>query len=159
MRKDRNGGKRGDWDFGRFEEWMNRSFSFLKENADFTQLASLPVGKVVQEALEKAFGSAFAGVAGGAVSGRKPAWKGATRLELFETHRSLIVRLQLPAGIREDLVRTLVGSHRLRVEWPPDGRREVPLSRPVDPRKSRAAIQNGILEVRMPKIEERFYEL
>lgn len=154
MRKERHeGAKRDEWDFSRFEEWMNRSFSFLKEDLAAAPFAAFPfpVGKVVQDALDRAFRGAFVL--------RKPVRSNVSRSEVFETHRSLIVRVFLPAGVRQDRVRTLVGTHRLRIEWPPDGRCEVPLSRPVNPRKSRAAIKNGVLEVRMPKAEERFYEL
>jgi HSP20 family molecular chaperone IbpA len=142
-----------EWDWARFEEWMTRAFPFLKDDLRLGNMMHVPfpVGKMVQDALDRAFVSVAAA--------RKPAVPGMSRIELFETHRHLIARILLPGGVKSSQVRTRIGSHRLRVEWPPDVRREVPLNKPVNPRRARAAVKNGILEVRMPKREETFYEL
>lgn len=144
-----------EWDWLRFEQWMSRAFPFLKEDLELERLmrSPFPVGKVVQEALDRSFGSGMLAATG------KPAWSARIRSDMFETHRSVIVRLHLPAGVRKEQVRTLVSRHKLRVEWPPDFTHDILLNHSVNPKRARAGFKDGILEVRMPKTGESFYEL
>lgn len=154
MRDDRSEpGGSAEWDWRHFHRVMSRSFPFFQEDGQAESFLQppFPVGEWVRETLDRAF-------RGAAMTG-KPRSAHLSRCELFETHRHLIARVHLPAGVHGDEVRTLVSRYRLRLLWPPDGRRDVPLQKPVSPKRSRARLKNGILEVVMPKIEESFYEL
>lgn len=143
---------REDWDWSRFESWMRQAFPFLQEDLQLERWMQEPqkIGKLVQDALDRSFNGSIGMAAG----------TSRVRHDLFETHRSLIARLRLP----EEAVgqtRTLVNRYRLRIEWPPDGNREIALPKPVDPKRSRSRLKDGVLEVQMPKVRQNttFYEL
>lgn len=143
-----------DWDWSHFDEWMRRAFPFLQEDLRLETFMQKPqaIGKLVQEALDRSFNGSF-------VTG-KAAISHHVRHDLFETHRSLIARVHLPQGAAGQ-TRTLLNRHCLRIEWPPDGKREIALHKPVNPRRSRARVKDGVLEVQMPKLRQTsdFYEL
>lgn len=142
------------WDWARFESWMKRAFPFLQDDLQFDRFFREPqaIGELVQHALDHTFnGSVVAGM---------PAGSSRFRADLFETHRSLIARVRLPDQAVGQ-TRTLVSRQRLRIEWPPDGKREIALSKPVNPKRSRARLKDGVLEVHMPKLQQsvHYYEL
>lgn len=153
MKEQRKSDGIGDWAI--FEELMTRAFPFLKDGLKLDRIMPdpAPVGKLVEEALNRSFKGAFtSGMAS------RP---GRLHYEWFETHRSLIIRVRLPEDLYPDQLRTLVSKRKLRLEWPDGKRQDINLAKPVSPGRSRARHKHGILEIIMPKIREpeRFVEL
>ncbi len=69
----------------------------------------------------------------------------------FETHRSLIVRIPVPADVTRDQIDTAVSPHQVQVQFAGDKPQVIPLTKPVEPGKASAILRDGILELRMPK--------
>lgn len=71
---------------------------------------------------------------------------------LFETHKSVIVRIQLPNSVNPDLLRVYVGASSLRVEGLP-GLLEKKVLLPCEVNRIgiRSSFKDGILETRMIK--------
>lgn len=73
--------------------------------------------------------------------------------EIFQTHKSVIVRIPVPQDIDEASIRLSINKLRLRVEGLPTAKSQHTLTLPVPVivGSSRAVIRDGVLEIRMPK--------
>jgi HSP20 family molecular chaperone IbpA len=71
----------------------------------------------------------------------------------FETHKSVIFRINVPKETNANLIRVWVSSHHLQLEGIPDTKHKhtFPLPAPVVAKASRAVFKDGVLEIRMPK--------
>ncbi|WP_127586091.1 Hsp20/alpha crystallin family protein [Paenibacillus koleovorans] len=90
----------------------------------------------------------------------KPAAK-TLETEVFETHRSVIVRIMLPSGINPRQLQLYVSSQKLRIEGPEQLVQNVKLPVPVQPHLNKAEFRDGILQVQLRKQikNERFEEI
>lgn len=79
--------------------------------------------------------------------------------DLFETHRSVIVRLRLPDDVRPRELEMSVSCHKVRIKLPSGGRQVIPLPNAVNPKRARSLFRNGILELRLPKTREPYSPL
>jgi HSP20 family molecular chaperone IbpA len=75
------------------------------------------------------------------------------KTEVIETHRSIIVRVDLLKDTDPELIRVLHSSHILRIENLGNGMDELRIKLPelVYLQRGRSRIENGILEVRLLK--------
>jgi HSP20 family molecular chaperone IbpA len=71
---------------------------------------------------------------------------------IFETHKAVIVRIQLPNSVNPELLRVYVGPTSLRVEgFPNQTEKKVRLLCEVNRVGIRSSFKDGILEIRMMK--------
>lgn len=70
--------------------------------------------------------------------------------DLFETHRSLFVRIRLSDDLSPDSVRFYANRRKLKV-IAPDHSEEIPLPCDVNAARAIARYDDGILEIRIPK--------
>ncbi|MEX2414956.1 MAG: Hsp20/alpha crystallin family protein [Paenibacillaceae bacterium] len=71
---------------------------------------------------------------------------------IFETHKSVIVRIQLPNSLNPELLRVYVRAASLRVEgFPNQTEKKVQLPCEVNTVGIRSSFKDGILEIRMVK--------
>lgn len=70
--------------------------------------------------------------------------------DLFETHRSLFVRIRLSDDLSPDSVRFYANRRKLKV-ISPDQSEEIPLPCDVNAARAIARYDDGILEIRIPK--------
>lgn len=148
-----------DWDH--FEKFMGAQLPFMpkdflkgrmKNGGDW-------IGDYVQEVLKRSFsrsGAADVGTdeeeaAASAVSSSDLDYD----YETFETHTSVIVRVQVPDGVHIKNIRLYAGSAQLKLEQDPTRKKlYIRLPHPVDHGASKATYKNRVLEVRLPKLEE-----
>lgn len=72
--------------------------------------------------------------------------------EMFETHNSVIVRLQIPEEIQHKNILAYVSSNLLKIEQLPRRKKQIiRLPSLVNPSQSRASYKDRVLEVRMAK--------
>lgn len=72
---------------------------------------------------------------------------------LYETHKSIIVRIKLPPSLNPELLRVYAGATSLRIEGlPDDSEKKVRLPCEVKSIGIRSSYKDGILEVRMIKL-------
>ncbi|WP_128655701.1 Hsp20/alpha crystallin family protein [Paenibacillus sp. 598K] len=89
---------------------------------------------------------------GASLAGLQPNLPGGGEPELFETHRFIIAKLKIPAGVRDDQLRLLVRPDRIKLMT--GGGREdriVRLPCLVVPSTCRALLAAGILQVKLRK--------
>lgn len=70
--------------------------------------------------------------------------------DLFETHRSLFVRIRLPDDVSADSVRFYANRRKLKL-ISADQSEEIPLPCDVNASRAIARYDDGILEIRLPK--------
>jgi hypothetical protein len=73
--------------------------------------------------------------------------------DLFETHRSLFVRCRLPEDIPLRNIRFFANKRKLRIEYKGHSE-EVALPSDVNTNRTIAKVHDGILEIRMPKLND-----
>lgn len=74
------------------------------------------------------------------------------RSDVFETHRSVIARVRIPANIDPYALRASAEPHLLKIEGLPDGKKmNIRLPAMVKTQGTRANFKNGVLEIRMTK--------
>jgi HSP20 family molecular chaperone IbpA len=73
--------------------------------------------------------------------------------ELFETHKSVICRVNVPKDTNPSLIRLWINSQHLKLEGVPSSRdkAKIPLPAPVIAKTSKAVFKKDVLEIRMPK--------
>lgn len=138
------------WD--EFEKTMLKAFPFLPRNFTKTGIAdsnwlSDVVQKTVNRYIEQEMKSKFPY----SVFGRSIGY------DLFETHRSVILRLRLPEGMNPREPELSISSHKVRIRLPSGEKQVIPLPKAVNPRQARTTYRDGILELRLPKTREPFY--
>ncbi|MBW5444942.1 hypothetical protein GE107_02535 [Cohnella sp. CFH 77786] len=93
-------------------------------------------------------------------SGFRPFASSSLDCEIFETHRSVFVRCRVPDGLTSRDVRIWGNRSRLKIEC--QGRtEEVALPSDVNAGRAIAGWKDGVLEIRLPRIEggEPFREI
>lgn len=81
--------------------------------------------------------------------------------DVFETHKSVIVRVTVPKAVNPNLIRVWINTHHVRIEGIPDTRQKhtIALPAPVLAKSGRAVFKDGVLEIRIPKYSsERGYK-
>lgn len=107
------------------------------------------VGKYVQDVLKKALPADDVFT----TSSKEQEIK-ETDVTMFETHRSIIVRIPVPKEINAYRLRVYLGPNQLRLEGLQKNKsKTIPLSTNVSIRGSRAKYKDSVLEIRMPKDE------
>ena len=77
--------------------------------------------------------------------------------DVFETHRSVIVRIRLPADIHPRELDMAISCHKVRIKLPSGEQQVIALPRAVNPKRARATFREGVLELRMPRTGEPFH--
>jgi HSP20 family molecular chaperone IbpA len=79
---------------------------------------------------------------------------------VFETHRSVFVRCRLPAEASPRSFRFYVNRRKLRIESG-DSTEDIPLPADVSANRTIARYENGVVEIRLPKVgdAEPFQEI
>ena len=139
-----------DWD--RFGEYLQKQIPFGGKS---DWLGGLVPGKQIEGYIRKTMDQ-FLGDSGLNLSAFQPfaesgAETGEIKYNLFETHRCIFVRCDVPADTPLEAIKFLVNRRTLRIEL--EGKsREITLPQDVNPNRSIARLKDGILEVRMPKL-------
>lgn len=70
----------------------------------------------------------------------------------FETHHFVIVKYKLPPGTLQEDLQLFVKADKVKIQGLPEGGSEtVKLPKPVYPRRCRALVKNGVLQVKLRK--------
>ncbi|GMK37999.1 hypothetical protein PCCS19_10530 [Paenibacillus sp. CCS19] len=91
----------------------------------------------------------------------KPAMPGHSNAETFETHHFIVIKWNLPRGVRPSDLRLFVREDRIRIEGLPQQQREtIDLPKQVNPRVCKALCQDGVLQIKLRKkpVDRRYYE-
>jgi hypothetical protein len=73
--------------------------------------------------------------------------------EVFETHRSVLVRLSVPESMEARNIRIFASSRQVAFEGIRQNKIKVPLPSAVSVKSAKAKLKNGILEVRLRKFK------
>jgi HSP20 family molecular chaperone IbpA len=156
------GWNKESWDT--FKKWMQESLTFGAPQDDFRWVTDYVEG-ILKEALaaperqqekSKEETASRSARSASSPSGRPLVY------ELFQTHRHVIVRFNVPGRINPRRLRVLAGIQRLRVEGlPNDGKQTVALPSLVYADTARALFKDGVLQVKMMKraSNDRFEEV
>lgn len=137
-------------DWSEFEKQMIKQFPFLPKdfmNGGAARNSSW-VGDIVKKSIDRYLNEGLT------PNVFNPFASASLSYDLFETHRSVIIRLHIPKDVSPHKVRASVNRRKVRIELPSGKRQEIRLEKPVNPKRSHAVYKEGILEVRMPKIRE-----
>ncbi|WP_274363484.1 Hsp20/alpha crystallin family protein [Paenibacillus thermotolerans] len=137
-------------DWGEFEKQMLKQFPFLPK--DFMNGGSIRnnswVGDIVKKSIDRYLNEGLQ------PNVFNPFASALLSYDLFETHRSVILRLNIPKNMSPHEVKASVNRRKVRIELPSGKLQEIKLEKPVNPKRSQAVYKEGVLEVRMPKIRE-----
>lgn len=141
---------------GSLPSHIRNSMPFLKDYPFMNGLPNMSwVDGTVKEMMERS-------LSGIGASSRWPGGKfGSTaqKPSVFESHRSVFVRVPVGDDIDQSRIRLFTSPARLRIQGlGTDDTLNVPLPTLIDTRKAFASLQEGILEVRMPKSKRRYRE-
>jgi len=138
------------WD--EFEKSMIAAFPFLPK--DFTRAGfadSSRLSEIVQQSVSKIIDRELKSKMPNSMFGRT------LSCDIFETHRSVIVRIRVPEGVNPRELDVAISSHKVRIKQPSGEKRVIALPRAVNPRRARSMYKDGILELRLPKTREPYY--
>ncbi|WP_276354424.1 Hsp20/alpha crystallin family protein [Cohnella caldifontis] len=145
-----NGKRHPAMDWQQFQRDLMKQMPFIGKDLDAGNLSNF-VQKAIGEFLPKA-------VPGW--QGILPAFNKEIDYELFETHRSIFVRCKLPEGTSPRSVRFFATRRKLKIEHGSESQ-EIPLPSDINTGRTIARFHEGVLEIRMPKINhaEPFREI
>jgi hypothetical protein len=129
-----------DADWTQFQQSLFKQIPFIGRH---------PYGKnieqFVQQTIKKMLPKALDGH-----EGLQTLFAGGFEYELFETHRSIFIRCRLDDPSSEDQVKLFVNRRKLKID---DGKQveEIPLPSDVQTSRVTARLEDGILEIRLPK--------
>ncbi|WP_123041066.1 Hsp20/alpha crystallin family protein [Cohnella candidum] len=127
------------WDWQQFQKSLFKQMPFIGKEVDLKGL-----DQFVQKAIQSYMPEAMLTQAG-----LPPMMVSSLDYELFETHRSIFVRCRPPeASLRG--VRFFANSRKLRIEFG-DHTEEIPLPSDINPSRTIARMEDGVLEIRMLK--------
>lgn len=138
------------WDA--FEKMMVQAFPFLPKHFLREGIAdSNWISDTVQNAINRYIDREMKAKFPYSVFGRTLGY------DVFETHRSVIVRIRLPSDIHPRELDTAISCHKVRIRLPSGETQVIALPRAVNPKRARALFRNGILELRLPRTGEPYH--
>lgn len=157
-----NGRKSGpDWE--RFEKLMGTRFPFMPQGIKSRMDAGGDwIGSYVEEVLKQSFGGAAhpeeSGERDSTVSSADAPVRASEldyEYEVFETHSSVIARVNIPGGVHIRNVRLYASDDQLKLEQDP-ARQQLYIRLPhaVDHGAAKAVFKDRVLEIRLPKVDE-----
>ncbi|WP_438447785.1 Hsp20/alpha crystallin family protein [Gorillibacterium sp. sgz5001074] len=172
MRKMKRGngmgnGKKSGPDWEHFEKLMGARFPFMPQGIKGRMEAGGDwIGKYVEEVLKQSFGAAGEEEEEGkghreetASSQVRTSSSEASELDydygLFETHTSVIVRVEIPAEVHIRNVRVYASDYQLKLEQDPSRKKlYIRLPHAVDHASVKAVYKDRVLEIRLTKADE-----
>ena len=157
------------------EKFLQEQFPFLPKGHVKERMQHSEgnwIGEIVQDVLKRSFagaGTSSTSASGKAGKGREDedgngaAGRAERRLDLehevFETHNSVIVRVNIPVGTHIRNIRVHAGNGQLMLEKDPSRVKQyIRLPAVVDPDEAKAAYKDGVLEIRLPRLDDtEFY--
>lgn len=112
------------------------------------ELSVKEIGNFVQKTLKQYLPSSVLNI-----SGMEPFGLSALDYDVFETHRSIFVRCRLPANASAKDIRFFASKRKLKIEYSGKAE-EITLPSDVNTSRTIARTHNGVLEIRMPKINQ-----
>lgn len=154
-------GDRPGQDWEKFEKFMGAQLPFMPKDFMKGRMKDRNgdwIGDYVQEVLKRSFGGSGGDEAGAEEEGASVA-AAASELdyayETFETHNSVIVRVNMPDNVHIKNIRLYAGSTQLKLEQDPSRKKlYVSMPHPVDHGAAKASFKDRVLEIRLPKLEE-----
>lgn len=144
------------FDWGEFEKHLLQQIPFLPKNF-FRGMNPGRATNWVQDYVQNAFKSMIGDVQKGAFPFAQGKQTDSMHYDLFETHRSVIVRCSIPKDTSPYDYKPSVNRRNLRIRTPSDDNVDIPLPKPVVPSSSKATYRDGVLEIRMPKSSKKEY--
>ncbi|GIQ67824.1 hypothetical protein DUZ99_02895 [Xylanibacillus composti] len=138
------------FDWRAFESAMLQQFPVLPK--DFPAWNRVQHPSWISDLMQKVLAEGLPAMASGSMpAGFAPRAKENQSFRIFETHRSIILRLHAPPDITSDQIRVAVNPHQVKVRFAGEKRQVIPLPKPVQSGKASALLRDGILELRLPK--------
>ena len=138
------------WDA--FEKMMLQAFPFLPKNFTRGGIAdSAWLSDVVQNTINRYIDQEMKSKFPHSVFGQTLGY------DVFETHRSVIVRIRLPADLDPRELEMAISCHKLRIKLPSGQKQMIALPKAVNPKRVRTTFRDGILELRLPRTREPYH--
>lgn len=134
-------------DWRRFIEQLTEGLPFIDKHK---WESVLPDAAKIEQFVRSVVESSLSGI-GEAASGTVAGTAAHRRVQVFETHRSVFVRAQLPPKAELHRIRLFCSPTRVRLTGWNGGNVTVQLPSVVSPRRSTASLRDGVLEIRLPK--------